>query len=153
MLLVKCCYGYLIRLRFPSYIFPRIFFWSQWHLCLNLCKMLQKNILPLRIFFQAVQPNRESSTLLSMFLYQTSERLCGCSGLGWDSDWIRQTDLLHIGHTLRISNHFSRHFLWKAWEQGHTPSSSLLRNSSKHTAHVWPRRLSFFPAPFKTTSL
>ena len=30
----------------------------------------------------------------------------------------------------------STHFLWKAWEQGHTPSSSRLRNSSKHTAHI-----------------
>ena len=28
------------------------------------------------------------------------------------------------------------YFLWKACEQGHTPSSSLLRNSSKHTAQV-----------------
>lgn len=28
------------------------------------------------------------------------------------------------------------YFLWKAWEHGHTPSSSRLRNSSKHTAHV-----------------
>lgn len=28
------------------------------------------------------------------------------------------------------------YFLWKACEQGHTPSSSLLLNSSKHTAQV-----------------
>lgn len=28
------------------------------------------------------------------------------------------------------------YFLWKACEHGHTPSSSLLQNSSKHTAHV-----------------
>lgn len=34
------------------------------------------------------------------------------------------------------------YFLWKACEHGHTPSSSLLQNSSKHTAHVcWKEKV------------
>lgn len=38
---------------------------------------------------------------------QTSRRLWG-TGCWW-SGWRRQMGLLHMGHTLRISNHFSRH--------------------------------------------
>lgn len=34
------------------------------------------------------------------------------------------------------------YFLWKACEHGHTPSSSRLQNSSKHTAHVcWKEKM------------
>lgn len=55
--------------------------------------------------------------LLHMFPSQTSRRLCGRSGACGGLGWRRQIDLLHMGQTLRISNHFSRH-LRKAdrWE-------------------------------------
>lgn len=56
-----------------------------------------------------------------MFPSQTSRRPCGCSGACGGSGRRRQMGLLHMGQTLRISNHFSRH-LRKAdrWEMSET---------------------------------
>lgn len=90
--------------------------------------------------------------LLPQFSH-TSSGSMGPSAPWGASVWSRRMGLLHMGHTLRISSHLSRHFLWNACEHGHTPSSSLVLNSSRHTAQVCPRRLSFLLAPFSTTSL
>lgn len=46
------------------------------------------------------------------FSSQISKRVCGRSDARGDSDRKRHIGLLHIGQTLRISNHFRRH-LWK----------------------------------------
>lgn len=57
-------------------------------------------------------PSWEPEVLLDICPHsQTSRRLCGCSGACGGSGWRRHMGLLHMGQTLRISNHLSKHFL------------------------------------------
>lgn len=67
---------------------------------------------------------------------QTSRRLWG-TGCWW-SGWRRQMGLLHMGHTLRISNHFSRHLhkCGQTWGKDTKLQSYVKRFSFNHVASI-----------------